>query len=104
MARLRSSPERSARPRSTPRCTEELKETHEGVKAASEGRKGEKRGNAKQRRADRVAKGKEEKVGFLGAAAAALHAMLGTCDCCFLTLLFLFAAQTDNPVGEEAET
>ena len=51
-----------------------------------------------------MAKGKEEKVSFLGAAAAALHAMLGTCDCCFLTLLFLFAAQTDNPVGEEAET
>ena len=86
-----------------PRCTEELKETHEGVKAASEGCKGEKRGNAKQRRADRVAKGKEEKVGFVGAASA-LHAMLGTCDCCFLTLLFLFSAQTDNPVGEEAET
>ena len=50
-----------------------------------------------------MAKGKEEKVGFVGAASA-LHAMLGTCDCCFLTLLFLFSAQTDNPVGEEAET
>ena len=52
-----------------PRCTEELKETHDGVKAASEGRKGEKRGNAKQRRADRVAKGKETEVSFVGAAA-----------------------------------
>ena len=48
------------------------------------------------------ATGKEEKVGSVGA--AALHAMLGTCDCCFLTLLFLFSAQTDNPASEEAET